>query len=393
MPYAHREHNWTAGRAYDLPRAAHEPNPNPVVPAEDHPPDSTHRSTARRPANGMSMTPQRLRAFVRGDRRADRGGGSADRPLEPRVEGTGKVSAQPHVPNTRRRFVPADLSDGASCRRVALPVRGQPVGQLETWPALVRDRPKQRSRNSINGEVNDAVVTGAAVAAAHRSDDRRAQLTEENLSHRPGLNSALAIRIRKDGTGAVAHPAPDQKPPSQRTPMTAFSLGTPARPVVREQQGTLVGPVPPVCIAPHPVPRVQCTGQQVEIEPRTVRYSGPWLRQALCGALELAKWSHVCFGLDDAGHRATSPRADHPTTAAELPRRLTVHPARAFGAARSSVAPGAHLAVASCFHTLVSPISRAAGLRGGTVRVARRMAVRNRVGGRGPGCSGRCTRC
>ena len=65
----------------------------------------------------------------------------------------------------------------------------------------------------------------------------------------------------------------------------------------------------------------------------------------------------------------------------------------AFGASQSSVAPGARLTAASCSHTLVSAIRRAAGLRGGAVRVARRTIVRNQVGGRGPGRSGRCSGC
>ena len=81
------------------------------------------------------------------------------------------------------------------------------------------------------------------------------------------------------------------------------------------------------------------------------------------------------------------------TPAAALARRLSIHPACAFGVAQFSVARGARLTVASCFHTLVSAIRRPAGLRAGTVHAARRTAVRNRVGGRGSGCSARCARC
>ncbi len=80
-------------------------------------------------------------------------------------------------------------------------------------------------------------------------------------------------------------------------------------------------------------------------------------------------------------------------TASALPRLLIVRPACAFGAAPSSVARGARLAAASCFHTLVSPIRRAAGLRHATVPAANGMACRNQVGGRGPRWSGRCARC
>ena len=80
-------------------------------------------------------------------------------------------------------------------------------------------------------------------------------------------------------------------------------------------------------------------------------------------------------------------------SATASPRLLIVRPACAFGAAPSSVARGARLTVASCFHTLVSPIRRAAGLRHGPVRAANGMACRYQVGGRGPRWSGRCARC
>ena len=54
--------NWIAGRAYDLPRAVHEPNHNPVVPAEAIHPTRRIAQLHGRAVNGMSMTLQRLRA-------------------------------------------------------------------------------------------------------------------------------------------------------------------------------------------------------------------------------------------------------------------------------------------------------------------------------------------
>ena len=115
------------------------------------------------------------------------------------------------------------------------------------------------------------------------------------------------------------------------------------------------------------------------------------LYAGLRGVTAIYEWTQLRGHRDCTGGCRLSCQARSPFR--PILRPLSTDPLCAFGAAQSSVAQGARLTLASCFHTLVSPISRAAGLRGGTVRVARRTAVRNRVGGRGPGCSGRCTTC
>jgi hypothetical protein len=120
---------------------------------------------------------------------------------------------------------------------------------------------------------------------------------------------------------------------------------------------------------------------------------GPQPRRPRRDTLAVRAWPHNFAQTDDPSHHPSNPHADCPATAGTLPKLPMVGPACALGAARSSVARGARLTAAGCFHTLVSAIRRAAGLRGGAVRVARRTIVRNRVGGRGPGRSGRCSGC
>ena len=119
----------------------------------------------------------------------------------------------------------------------------------------------------------------------------------------------------------------------------------------------------------------QCLPGLTKIWPSTVR--------GYCGhrALETAR------GID-----LNRAYVKQPTAA--LPRLLIVCAlCAAAREAQSSVARGTRLTAASCFHTLVSPIPRAAGLRGGSVRVARRTAGRDQVGGRGASGSGRCPGC
>jgi hypothetical protein len=111
-------------------------------------------------------------------------------------------------------------------------------------------------------------------------------------------------------------------------------------------------------------------------------------------------------GLADRGRPESCARANgasrdlsHPhhaerlTTPRARPRPLAARRPCAFGAAQFSVARGARLSAASCFHTLVSPIDSTAGLRGGTVRVALRTAARNQVRCCSPRCSGRRSGC
>jgi hypothetical protein len=126
----------------------------------------------------------------------------------------------------------------------------------------------------------------------------------------------------------------------------------------------------------HPVEGLladQCLPGLTKIWPSTVRgYRG-----------------HLALGTA-RGIDLNRPYVRQPTAA--LPRLLIVRTLYVAREAQSSVTRGARLTAASCFHTLVSSIRRAAGLRGGAVRVARRAAVHSRVGGRGTGCSG-CAGC
>jgi hypothetical protein len=120
-------------------------------------------------------------------------------------------------------------------------------------------------------------------------------------------------------------------------------------------------------------------------QPRRTRRDAWGVRARSVDVADTDDPSHSPHGAYPAGRATTGARA--------LPRPLRIRRSPAFGAAQSSVAQGAPLTAASCFHTLVSPIRRPAALRARTIHAARRTAVRNRVGGRGSGCSGRCAQC
>ena len=116
-------------------------------------------------------------------------------------------------------------------------------------------------------------------------------------------------------------------------------------------------------------------------------------RGAQRDALAARGWVKGYARLDDPGHHLSAPHIEQPSNLTTPARSLTASLTCGLGEAQSSIARGARLTAANCFHTLVSPIRRAARLRHGTVRVANRMAVRNQVGDRGPGCSGGCAGC
>ena len=74
-------------------------------------------------------------------------------------------------------------------------------------------------------------------------------------------------------------------------------------------------------------------------------------RDALAVRTRFERFGHT----DDPSRRLSHPYADWLATTAALPSHLSLGRSCAFGAAPSSVAPGARLTAASCFHTLVSP--------------------------------------
>ena len=87
---------------------------------------------------------------------------------------------------------------------------------------------------------------------------------------------------------------------------------------------------------------------------------------------------------DDPSHRPSHPHPDCSATVGALSHPLAIRRSCAFGATQPSVAQGARLKAASCFHTLVSPIDSAAGLRAATVRIAHRTTARDQVRGHSP---------
>ena len=151
--------------------------------------------------------------------------------------------------------------------------------------------------------------------------------------------SPTTRRIRKLPASARLPPSGLARQPARRSGSNKGPRSAVSRPSGSSLNRCRGGSAPGSGGRSHPAP----SGAQV-----------PGFGRRCAEPLELAMWSQVWFRRDDAGHRASYPRADHPTNAAALPRRLTVHPACAVGAAPSWVARGARLTAASRFHTLVS---------------------------------------
>ena len=234
--------------------------------------------------------------------------------------------------------------------------RGQPVRQSQSERPMLNDRSRRRSHGGIGGDVDKVARAVVVAVALRRGDDRRGHLTDESPGGGSGLDSAAAVDSGRDG--AVANLPPAQDIASTNTSWSATHLNCAARPTVGQRQETRAAP--------------------------------PQHFRERRGAVEIHEWTRLRVHLTCTGCRPSCLRADHPAGPL-LP--LSIRASCVLVTSPCSTAPGARLTVASCFHTLVSPIRRPAALRAGTVHAARRTAVRNRVGGRGSGCSGRCAGC
>ena len=183
------------------------------------------------------------------------------------------------------------------------------------------------------------------------------QLDDDNPSRGPELDDLAAASSGRSGPVAVSDLAPDQDIASRRTPPSTAHLGSAVWPTMGQRQGALGealqhGQAPGGTAEPH-----------------------EWIRLRL---------HNHCTGFP--GYLQVHRLAD------TLPRPPIVRFC-AFSAARSSVARGARLTVASCSHTLVSPIPPAAGRQAATVAGTHRGAAHTSGVGSRHGGPVRCGNC
>ena len=278
----------------------------------------------------------------------------------------------------------------ASLTNVPLLYCGQPVGQRASGRARCTDRRGSNSTDTHDRAVS-LVVGAGDLRVEHCSGVPPKPLTGPCVLGPSPSQSPAASHVYPRGAATVADPAATEGICGQSRHLGGSCACATGRSVAGQPPEA---PVAPVLRAGSVTDLMAMPARRRwGVKRPTARWAGP-RHAGLHEALAVRAWPAGCARPDGASHGLSHPHlAERLTTRGARPRPLAARRPCAFGAAPSSVARGARLTAASCFHTLVSPIRRTAGLRAGAVRVARRAAVQDRFGGRAPACLGRCAGC